>query len=73
MSFKDFLSGVLPPLLFSGIEPLCNFGRGHYEEQFCEFISNLGFRVRRRCRLKDLISRALAALMVSGVKPFRQF
>ena len=21
---------------------LCNFVRGHYEEQFCEFISNLG-------------------------------
>ena len=25
----------------------CNFGRGHYEEQFCEFILNLGQWFRR--------------------------
>ena len=38
-------------LLFSGANHLCNFGRGHHEEQFCEFISNLG-QWFRKCRLK---------------------
>ena len=50
---------------------LCNFGRGHYEEQFCEFILNLG-QWFRRCRLKDFLSGALAALLFSGAKPFMQ-
>ena len=27
-------------LLFSGAEPMVNFGMGHYEEQLCEFILN---------------------------------
>ena len=40
---------------------LCNFSKGHYEEQFCEFISNLGQWFRRRCRLKYNLSGALAA------------
>ena len=30
---------------------LCDFGRGYYEEQFCEIILNLGQWFRRRCRL----------------------
>ena len=51
---------------------LCNFGRGFYEEQFCEFISNLG-QWFRRCCLKDLLSGALAALLFSGAKAFMQF
>ena len=31
---------------------LCNFGRGHYEEHFCEIILNLDQWFRRRCHLK---------------------
>ena len=43
---------------------LCYFGRGYYEEQFCEIILNLD-QWFRRCRLKDFLSRALAALVFS--------
>ena len=58
-------------LLFSGAKPfVCNFGRGHYEEQFGEFISNLGQWFRRRCRLKYFLSGAPAALLFSGAEPF---
>ena len=28
-------------LLFSGAEPFVQYGRGHYEEHFCEIILNL--------------------------------
>ena len=52
---------------------LCNLGSGYYEEQFCEIILNLGLWLRRRCRLKDFLSVALAALLFSGVKTFMQF
>ena len=51
---------------------LCNFGRVYNEEQFCEIILNLG-QWFRRCRLKDVLSGALAALLVGGVEPFMQF
>ena len=40
---------------------LCNFCRRYHEEQFCEIILNLGKWLRRRCCLKDFLSRALAA------------
>ena len=36
---------------------LCNFGRGHYDEQFCEIISYLGLWFSRCC-LKDFLSGA---------------
>ena len=36
---------------------LCNFGRGYFEEQFCEIILNLGQWFR--CCLKDFLSGAL--------------
>ena len=39
---------------------LFNFSRGHNEEQFCEFISNLG-QLFRRCRLKNFLSGVLVA------------
>ena len=52
---------------------LCNFGRGYYEEQFCEIILNLGQRFRSRCCLKDFLSGALAALLFGGAKPRMQF
>ena len=73
MSFKA-ISYLELCLLFCSAEPnhLCNFGRGHYEEQFCEIILNLG-QVFRRCRFKDFLSGALAALLFSGVEPFMQF
>ena len=48
-------------LFFSRANHLCNFGGGYYAEQFCEIILN--FDERFRCRLKDFLSRALAALM----------
>ena len=41
---------------------LCNFCRGHYEEQFCKIILNLGHWFRKCC-LKDFLSRALATLL----------
>ena len=57
--------------------PFCsaefNFGRGHYEDQFCEIISKLGQWYRRRCLLNFFLSGALAALMFSGAEPFMQF
>ena len=34
---------------------LCNFGRGYYEEQFCEIILNLGQWFRRRNLKRFLI------------------
>ena len=52
---------------------LCNFGRGQYEEQFCEFISNLGQWFSKRCGLKDFFSGVLAALLVSGAEPSFNF
>ena len=45
---------------------LRNFGRGYYEEQFCEIILNLGQWLR--CCLKNFLSGALAALLIDGVK-----
>ena len=50
---------------------LCNFGRGWFEEQFCEIISNLGQWLR--CCLKDFLSGALAALLFGGAESFVQF
>ena len=50
---------------------LCNFGRGSYEEQFCENILNLDKWLRRKCF--DFLSGALVALLFSGAEPFVQF
>ena len=56
---------------------LWNFGRLHHEEQFCEFMLNLGQWFRRRCCLKDLIwssdsppvwwSRTIYAILKEGI------
>ena len=51
---------------------LCNFDKGYQEEQFCEIILNLG-QWFRRCRFKDFLSGALAALLFCGAEPFMQF
>ena len=51
---------------------MCNFGRRHHEEQFCEIILNLG-QWFRSCHLKDFLSGVLAALLFSGAEPLMQF
>ena len=48
-------------LFFSRANHLCNFGGGYHAEQFCEIIFD--FDECFRCRLKDFLSRALAAQM----------
>ena len=60
---------------FCSMEPthLCNLSRVYYEEQFCETILNLGQWFRRRCCLKDFLSGALEALLLSGAELFKQF
>ena len=52
MSFKDIAYLELWRL-FCSVEQnhLCNFGRSHHEEQFCEIILNLD-QCSGRCRLK---------------------
>ena len=45
---------------------LCDFGKEHYEEQFCENVLNFD-QWFRRCHLKDFLSGALAALLFSGL------
>ena len=56
MSFEDisFLELWQP---FCSVEQihLCNFGKGYYEEQFCEIILNLDQWFRRRCLLKIVL------------------
>ena len=48
---------------FSGVEPhLCNSGRVHNEEQFCEIILNLDQWIRRRCRLKTFIIKSTGGI-----------
>ena len=55
MSVKDisYLELWLPLCLVEQ-NHLCNFGRRHHEEQFCEIILNLDQWFRRRCRLKNI-------------------
>ena len=80
MSFKDtsYLELWLP---FCSAEQnsLCNFGRGYYEEQFCEIILTLDQWFRRRCLLKifliwssggPFVKRrgTICAILVEGIK-----
>ena len=48
---RHFLSRALAAPLFLGVAFLCNFGRMHHEEQFCEIILNLDKWFSKRCRL----------------------
>ena len=64
MSLKDILSRALA----AEQNHLCNFDRGYPEKNFCEIILNLDLWFRMKCRLKDFLSGALAALMFSGAK-----
>ena len=53
MSFKviSYLE-LWRPLCLAQWNHLCNFGRGHHEENFCEIILNLDQWFSRRCGLK---------------------
>ena len=70
MSFKEISYLELwGPFCSEELNHLCNFGRGHYEEQFCEFILNLG-QWFRRCPIKNFLSGAMVTLLFSGAEPF---
>ena len=34
---------------------VCNLGRGHHEDQFCEIVLNLDHWIRRSCHLKTFL------------------
>ena len=60
MWFKDISYLELLQPFYSGKQNhLCNLGRGHHEEHFCEIILNLD-QWFRRCHLKVFLPRALA-------------
>ena len=74
MSFKEISYLELWQALCSVQQNhLCNMGRRHHKEQFCEIILILDQWFRRRWLLKDFLSGALEALMFSGAEPFMQF
>ena len=53
VSFKDISYLELwRPFCLVGWNHLCKFGKGYYEELFCEIILNLDQLFRRRCLLK---------------------
>ena len=51
---------------------LSNFGKEHYEEEFCEIILNLDQCFRRNVIKSDVLSRDLAAPLFRGAEPFVQ-
>ena len=74
MSFKDMsYLEFLQPLCSVERKHLCNFGRRHHKEQFCEIILNLDQWFRRRCCLRYFLAGALVALLISELEPFLQF
>ena len=64
---------IWQPFCSAECNHLCYFGRGYFEEQFCEIILNLGLWLRSRCCLKDFLSGALTALLFGGAEPSMQF
>ena len=67
MPFKDISYIELwEPFCSAEQNLLNNFGRGCYDEQFCEIILKLGLWLRRGCHLKDFLSGALAVLVWWG-------
>ena len=73
MSFKDVSYLQLwQPFCLAEWHHLCNFGKGHYKEYFCEIL-NLDKWFWSMCRLKIFISLAMVSLVFSGAKPFVQF
>ena len=61
------------PISSAECNHLCKFGRGYYQERFCDIVLNLGLWFRSRCRVEDFLSVALAALLLSGAEPFIKF
>ena len=57
-------------LCSAGQNNLCNFGRGRYEEHFCDITLNLDQWFRRRCCLKDNFSSILNTLLGHTLKHF---
>ena len=49
---------------------LCNFGRRHHEEQFCEIILNLDRCFRKKCHLKIFLIWRPGGPFYSGVEPY---
>ena len=72
MSYKDILSWALATPLFDQANRLCNFGRSHHEEQFCEIILNLN-QLFRRCLFKDYSYLKLWRSFFSGAEQLVQF
>ena len=78
MRFKDISYLELwRPFCSAERNHLCNFGRRHHEEQFCEIILNLD-QWFKRCRLKIFLiwssggrfvqsSRTICAILVEGI------
>ena len=54
--FKVYLFLALVAILFSGAEPLGNFGRGYPKEHSCKIISKSVHWFRRRCLLSKLLT-----------------
>ena len=52
---------------------LCNFRKGHYEEQFCEIILNMSSGPRENVIKRHHLSRALVFPLYGGAEPFVQF
>ena len=48
------MTDLWQPLCLVERNLLCNFGRRHHEEQFCEMILKLDQWFRMRCRFKDI-------------------
>ena len=63
---RHVLSKALAGLCSLERNHLCNFGRRHHEEQFCEIILNSDQWFRRRCRSK-------ISLIWSSGNPFVQW
>ena len=58
-------------ILFNKAKLFCNYGRGSYEQPFCETILNSSQWFRRR-HLKIFIFLALASILFSRAQPFVQ-
>ena len=79
MSFKDISYLELwQPFCSVELNHLCNFGRRHYEEQFCKIILYSDQWFRRSCCLKIFLiwssvgpfvqqSRSVCAILVEGI------
>ena len=79
MLFKDISYLELWwPICSAEQNHVCNFGRGYYEEQFCEIILNLDQWFRRKCLLNIFLiwssgcpfvqqGKTICAILVEGI------